>query len=133
MENSKGFNQNWCQCIFHVLHLQFSGNIQGFYWFWTLLSILAVLTNAVVSVVSTHLPTFKPASFFSNPLVTVPNAPITIGIIVICIFHSFFQFPIKVEVLILLFTFYQFYSVVSRDGKVDYFESSHFFFLVDYY
>ena len=28
---------------------------------------------------------------FSNPLVTVPNAPITIGIIVPCMFHSFFN------------------------------------------
>ena len=28
---------------------------------------------------------------FSNPLVTVPNAPITIGIIVTCMFHSFFN------------------------------------------
>ena len=44
-------------------------------------------------------------------------------------FHSFFQFPSKVEVLILLFTFFQFYSVVSRDSKVDNFVSSLFFFL----
>ena len=29
---------------------------------------------------------------FSNHLVTVPNAPITIGIIVTCMFHSFFNF-----------------------------------------
>ena len=28
---------------------------------------------------------------FSNPLVTVPNTPITIGIIVTCMFHSFFN------------------------------------------
>ena len=28
---------------------------------------------------------------FSNPLFTVPNAPITIGIIVTCMFHSFFN------------------------------------------
>ena len=37
-----------------------------------------------------------------------------------CHFHvpHFFLFPSKVHVLILLFTFYQFYSVVSRDSKV---------------
>ena len=57
----------------------------------TLLSILAVLNNVVVLMVSTRLPTFKSSSPFSNPLVTVPNAPITIGIIVTCMFHSFFN------------------------------------------
>ena len=55
-----------------------------------LLSILAVLNNAVVWMVSTCPPTSKSSSPFSNPLVTVPNAPITIGIIVTCMFHSFF-------------------------------------------
>ena len=86
----------------------------------TLLSILAVLNNAVVWMVSTRPPTSKSSSPFSNPLVTVPKAPITIGIIVTCMLHSFFfQFPSKVEVLILLFTFFQFYSVVSRDSKSD--------------
>ena len=57
----------------------------------TLLSILAVLNNAVVWMVSTHPSTSKSVSPFSNPLVTVPNAPITIGIIVSCMFHSFFN------------------------------------------
>ena len=57
----------------------------------TLLSILAVLNNAVVLIVSTRPPTSKSSSPFSNPLVTVPNAPITIGIIVTCMFHSFFN------------------------------------------
>ena len=41
-------------------------------------------------------------------------------------FHSFFQFPCKVEVLILFFTFFQLYSVVSRDSKVDNFTNSRF-------
>ena len=63
---------------------------------------------------------------FSNPLVTIPNAPITVGIIVTCMFYSFFQFPSKVEVLILLFTFFKFYFVVSRNRKVDNFASSLF-------
>ena len=94
----------------------------------TLLSILAVLNNAVVRMVSTRPPTSKSSSPFSNPLVTVPKAPITIGIIVTYMFHSFFQFPSKIEVLILLFTFFQFYSVVSRDSKVNNFASTLFFF-----
>ena len=57
----------------------------------TLLSILALLNNAVVWMVSTRPPPSKSSSSFSNPLVTVPNAPITIGIIVTCMFHSFFN------------------------------------------
>ena len=62
------------------------------------------------------------------PLVTAPKAQI---IIVTCIFHSSFQFPSLVEVLILLFTFFKFYSVVTWDSKVDNFACSLFF--VDYY
>ena len=54
----------------------------------------------------------------------------TIGIIVTCMFYSFFQFPSKVEVLILLFTFFQFYSVVSRDSKVDNLASSLFLLII---
>ena len=97
----------------------------------TLLRILAILNNVVVWMVSTRPPTSKSPSPFNNPLDTVPNAPITIGIIVNYMFDSFFQFPSKVEVLILLFPFFQFYSVVSRDSKVDNFAGSLLF--VDYY
>ena len=57
----------------------------------TLLRILAVLNNVVVWMVSTRPLTSKSSSPFSNPLVTVPNAPITIGIIVTCMLHSFFN------------------------------------------
>ena len=62
---------------------------------WTLLSILAVLNNAVVWMVSTRSATSKFSSSFNDSLVTVPKAPITIAIIVTCMFHSFFQFPSK--------------------------------------
>ena len=57
----------------------------------TLLSILAVLDNAVVWMVFTRPPTIKSSSPFNSPLVTVPKAPITIGIIVTFMFHSFFN------------------------------------------
>ena len=57
----------------------------------TLLRILAVVNNVVVWMVSTRPPTSKSSSPFSNPLVTVLNVPITIGIIVTCMFHSFFN------------------------------------------
>ena len=85
----------------------------------TLLSILAVFNNAVVWMVSTRPPTSKSSRPFDNPFVTVPKAPITIGIIVTFMFNSFFQFSSKVEVFISLFTFFQFYSVVYRDSKVE--------------
>ena len=57
----------------------------------TLLSILAVLNNVVVWMVSTRPSTSKSSSPFSNPVVTVPNAPITIGIIVTFMFQRFFN------------------------------------------
>ena len=57
----------------------------------TRLSILGVLSNAVVWIVSTRPPTSKSSRPFNNPLVTVPNAPITIGTIVTFMFHSFFN------------------------------------------
>ena len=57
----------------------------------TLLSILAVFNNAVVWMVSTRSPTSKSSRPFNNPLVTVPKAPVTIGIIITFMFHSFFN------------------------------------------
>ena len=65
----------------------------------TLLGILAVLHNVVIWMVSTRPPTFKFSSPFSNPLVTIPNAPITIGIIVTYMFHSFFNFLARLRFL----------------------------------
>ena len=55
------------------------------------LSILAVLNNVVVWLVSTRPPTSKSSSYFNNLLATVPKAPITIDIIVTFMFHSFFN------------------------------------------
>ena len=55
------------------------------------LSILAVVSNAVVWIVYTRPPTSKSSRSSNNHLVTVPNAPITIGTIVTFMFHSFFN------------------------------------------
>ena len=55
------------------------------------LSVLAVVNNAVVWIVFTLPPTSKSSSPFNNPLVTVPKAPITIGIIITFMFHHFFN------------------------------------------
>ena len=57
----------------------------------TRLRILAVLSNAVVWIVSTRPPISKSSRPFNNPLVIVPNAPIIIGTIVTFMFHSFFN------------------------------------------
>ena len=57
----------------------------------TLLSILPVLNNAGVWMVFTRPPTSNSTSPFNNSLVTVLKLPITIGIIVTCIFHVFFN------------------------------------------
>ena len=57
----------------------------------TCFRILAVLNNAVVSIVSTRPPTSKFSMPFNAPLVIVPKAPITIYTIVIFMFHSFFS------------------------------------------
>ena len=54
----------------------------------TLLSILAVLNDAVVWIVSTRPLTSMSYSLFNNPLVTVPKAPITIGIIITFMSYS---------------------------------------------
>ena len=96
----------------------------------TLLSNLAVLNNAVVCMVSTHPPTSKSSSPFSNPLVTVPKAPLTIGITVTCMFHNFFNSLARSKYLFFLFTFVQFHSVVSKDSKIYNFANSLFLLLI---
>ena len=81
--------------------------------FRTRFRILAVLSNAVVWIVSTPPPTSKSSRPFNNPIVIVPNVPITIGTIVTFMFQSFFNSLAR-----------------SRYSKVDNFADS--FFFVDY-
>ena len=80
-----------------------------------LLGILAVINNVIVWMVSTGPFIFKSSSPFNNSSVTVPREPITI--IIIFHFHvpQYFQFPSKVFVL--LYIFFHFYFMVSRDSK----------------
>ena len=68
----------------------------------TLLGILIVLNDAVVWMISTHPQTSKSSSPFSNPFMTVPKAPITIGIIFTFMLYSFFQFPIIIIIVVVV-------------------------------
>ena len=79
----------------------------------TLLSILADLINAVVWMVSTLSLIFKSSNFCINPLVIVSRESVTICITVT--FHCFFLGSLQGPVV---FSFFLFYSVVCRDGKV---------------
>ena len=84
----------------------------------TFLSILANLNNVVVCMVSPP----PPFSYFqvSIPilLVTVPRAPIIIGITVTFMFHSFFSSLARSRHLPPLFVFFLFYGVVSQNDQV---------------
>ena len=100
----------------------------------TRLRILAVLSNAVVWIVSTRPPTSKSSRPFNNPLVTVPNAPITIVTIVTFMFHSFFNSLARSRYL--SFFSFSFRIILWSPGTA---KStilqilSFFFFFVDYY
>ena len=96
----------------------------------TRLRILAVLSNAVIWIVSTRPPTSKSSRSFNNPLVIVPKAPITIGTIVTFMFHSFFNSLARSRYLSFFFTFFQIYFVVSWDSTVDNFADSLFLLLI---
>ena len=63
--------------------------------FRALLSILTDLNNAVFWTVTTCLVISKSSSPCINPLVTVPRALITFGIIVTFMFHSFFNSQVR--------------------------------------
>ena len=104
----------------------------------TLLSIQAVCHNVVVWMVSTRPLTSKSSNPFNNPLVTVPKAPITIGIIVTFMLHSFFNslarsrylpfFSLyfnfilwsagttKCTILLEIFFFFFFFLIIIRSG-----------------
>ena len=93
--------------------------------------ILAVLSNAVVWIVSTRPPTSKSSRPFNNPLVIVPNAPITIGTIVTFMFHSFFNSPARSRYLSFFFHFSSdlFCSPPGQQCRL----FCKFSFFVDYY
>ena len=116
---------------FKVFHISFS------WWFFTVVLAIAsllkspglvsgfwpLLSNAVVWIVSTRPPTSKSSRPFNNPLVIVPNAPITTGTIVTFMFHSFFSSLARSRFLSLFSLSFRFIL-----WSVDNFSDSLFFF-----
>ena len=94
----------------------------------TLLSNLAVFNNAVVWMVSTWPPTSKSSRPFNNPLVTVPKAPITIGIMVIFMFHSLFNSLARSRYLCLFSHSFSFILWSARTAKSTILQIFFFFF-----
>ena len=87
--------------------------------------ILAVLSHAVVWMISTRPPISKSSRPFNNPLVIVPNAPITIGTIVTFMFHCFFNFRARSRYLSFFSLSFRFILWPAGTAK-----STIFFFLL---
>ena len=96
----------------------------------TRLSILAVPNNVVVWMVNTRLPASMSSNPFNNPFVTVPKAPITIGIIVTFMFHSFFNSLAKSRYLSFFSHSFSFILWSAGTAKSTILQVLLFFFLV---
>ena len=98
--------------------------------FRNLLSILADLNN-VVWMVSTRSVISKSSSSWTNHLVAVPRAPITTGITVTFIFHSFFFNSVAryLSFLLLSFNFTLWSTEIAKSTIVKVF----FFVVIDCY
>ena len=70
-----------------------------------------------VWIVSTRPLISKSSSSCINHLTTVPRAPITIGISITFMVHSFFNSLARFRYLSFFFVFFQFYSVISWTAK----------------
>ena len=103
----------------------------------TRLWILAVLSNAVVWIVPTRPPISKSSRPFNNPLVIVPNAPITIGTIVTFMFHRFSNSLARSRYLSFFSLSFRFILWSAGTAKstilLIFFSFFFFFFFVDYY
>ena len=90
----------------------------------TLLNILANLNNAVVWMVSVCPLIFMSSSPFTNLLGIVPSVPITIGIIVTLMFHSFFSSLARSRYLSLYFLLILIFGLLWQQSPL----FSRFFF-----
>ena len=96
----------------------------------TRLRILAVNSNAVVWIVSNRPPTSISSRPFNNPLVIVPNAPITIDTIVTSMFHSFFNSLARSRYLSFFSLYFRFILWSAGTAKSTILEILFFFFLL---
>ena len=96
----------------------------------TLPSILAVLNNAAVWMVSTRPPTSKSSCPFNNPLFTAPKAPIPLGIIITFMFHSFFNSLAKSRYLSFFSHSFSFILWSAGTAKSTILQFFFFFFLL---
>ena len=80
--------------------------------------------------VSTRPPTFKSSRPFYNPLVTVPKAPFTIGIIVPFMFHSFFYSLVRSRCLSFFSHFFSFILWSAWIAKSTILQILFFFLLI---
>ena len=100
----------------------------------TCLRILSVRSNAVVWIVSTRPPISKSSRPFSNPIVIVPQAPITIGTIFTFLFHSFFNSLARSRNLSFFSLSFRFILCSAGTAKFTILQVLFFFFsFVDYY
>ena len=99
----------------------------------TLQSILPILNNTVVWMVSTRPPPSKSSSPFNNHLVTVPKATIIIGTIVTFMFHSFFNSLAKSRYLSFFSHSFSFILWSAGTAQSTILQILFFFFFVDYY
>ena len=95
----------------------------------TLFVILADFYNAVFWMVYIYPLISKFSSSFTNPMEIVPSAPITIGITVTFMSHSYFQFSSKVKIFISLFGFFYFHCVPPGRQSPPFTRLSLFLFL----
>ena len=93
----------------------------------TRLRILAVLSNAVIWIVSTRPPTSKSSRPFNNPLVIVPKAKITIVTIVTFMIHSFFNSLARSKYLSFFLHSFRFILWSARTAKLTILQILFFF------
>ena len=99
----------------------------------TRLRILVVFSNAVVWIVSTRPLTSKSSRRFNNPLVIVPNVPVTIGTIVTFMFHSFFNSLARSRYLSFFSLFFRFIQWSAGTAKSTILQILFFFFFFYYF
>ena len=96
----------------------------------TLLSILGVLNNVLVSMVSTRPSTSKTSTPFNNPLVTVSKAPITIDLIFTTMFQTFLNSLARSSYLSFFSLSFSFILWPAEKAKSTILQVLFFFFLL---